>query len=204
MKKYVIKALVVAIAGLAVSAANAATKPTRVVNFTMGASSTFTAKPPSWRDPAFGSQGWTHNSDWGKFTATAGKAVTITLTSVAGFHPGITVWYRGADDTASDDYVPDHFYTQNGNFVEFGAKDETTSKAIGNISMQNVAYNYDQDGHTLKPWSTSKGLTDSVNGKVVLKFTASKAGTYMFVVGGINPASTLKAANRYNVTVQVK
>jgi hypothetical protein len=99
--------------------------------------------------------GWTHNSDWGMFSATAGQSKTIQLVStVAGFHPAVTVWSRGVDDTAPDNYVVDHFYPQNANFVEFGAKDETTSVSIKNISMQIAAHGYDADGHTLKASGT--------------------------------------------------
>jgi len=125
-------------------------------------------------------------------------------------HPGVTVWYRGADDTAPDTYVPDHFYSQNANFVEFGAKDETTSELIGNISMQNVAYNYDLDGNIdaatkkpMRPWGILKGLKDNVSGQMTLDFTTLKPGTYMFVVGGFNPDSTVTSTAKHPITVTV-
>jgi Copper(I)-binding protein CorA len=189
--------------GLAALTAQAATKPSRIASFGAGGSNTFSVKSTSWRDPAFGNMGWTHNSDWGSFTASAGQSKTITLTStVAGFHPGVTVWYRGTDDTAPDNYVVDHFYPQGGNFVEFGAKDETSGIGIGNISMQIVSFGYDQDGHTLKPGLN--GLTDRISGKMTLTFKAAKAGNYIFVVGGFNPSANVSKTTKQAVAVNVK
>jgi hypothetical protein len=199
--KFVVNAMTLAATGFAMSASYAATQPTRVVDF----SPVFKVKATSWRDPAFGNDGWAHNSDWGKLTAKAGKMITITLSStVAGFHPAITVWYRGAADTAPDSYIPDHFYTQNEDFNEPGAKDESNNATIGNIVMKNVAYNYDQDGHNLRPWGTKKGLKDGVSGKMTLEFKATKAGTYMFVVGGFNPDAKVNKAIQHDVAVTVQ
>lgn len=204
MKLKFINPLIFAVAGLVLSvAANAATKPSRIVNFSTGGSSTFSVKSTSWRDAAFGNMGWTHNSDWGAFTASAGQTKTITLVSrVAGFHPGVTVWSRGTDDTAPDNYVVDHFYPQGGNTVEFGARDETTNKVIGNISMQIASFGYDQDGHTMKPGLN--GLTDKVSGQMTLTFRAPKAGSYIFVVGGFNPSAAVSKTAKHTVAVTVR
>jgi hypothetical protein len=167
----------------------------------------FTSKYTSWRDPAFGDMGWTHSSDWGTVNATKGQMVTITMKAEdVGIHPGITVWYRGADDTAPDNYVVDHFYPQNANYAKFGATDDTdtTGAKLGNIIMYHVAHAYDMDGNSKKVPSM-KPITDSVPGQLKLSFKATKTGVYMFVVGGFNPdkAAALDSTIKYNIDVNV-
>jgi hypothetical protein len=206
-RKFFVKALAFAVAGLIVSAAQAATKPASIAAFTPSVPKRILkVKKSSWRDPAFGNMGWTHSSDWGKFTVAKGKTVSIKLVSkVAGFHPAITVWHRGADDTASDTYVVDHFYQQNANLFQFGAKDEANGKELGNISMQIVAYGYDQDGNTLKPVNMN-GLKDKVSGQMTLTFKTLMPGNYQFVVGGFNSSANVDGTMKHNVetTVTVK
>lgn len=215
--KFIISALVFAISGLAMSTANAATKPARIVAFTPKTpKSILKIKRASWRDALFGDTGWTHNSDWGRFSTTKGKVVTIKLvTKVQGLHPGITVWYRGVKDTAPDTYVPDHFYQQNASISEFGAKDETTNKAIGNILMTLVAHGYDNDGHAngygvddngkiiRTPPVGVNGIKDKVSGQVILKFKAPQTGSYQFVVGGFNPTKAFDGVKKHEVTAIV-
>ncbi len=212
-----INVLAFAIAGLAMPVANAATKPVRIVKFTPSApKSILKVKRASWRDPLFGNMGWTHSSDWGKFSTTKGKVIKIKLvTQVPGLHPGITVWHRGADDTAPDNYVVDHFYPQNANFFEAGAKDEANGKNIGTISMRIIAHGYDNDGHTngygvddngntiLKPPAGTKGIKDNVPGQMVLTFKAPKSGNYQFVVGGFNPIKAFDGKNKHEITATV-
>ncbi|WP_394754268.1 copper(I)-binding protein CorA [Crenothrix sp.] len=220
-RKLIINTVALAIVGLSLSSAYAATKPARVVGFTVptGPKKILNVRKSGWRDPAFGDMGWTHSSDWGKFTTKVkNKIVTIKLvTKVAGLHPAITVWHRGKDDTAPDTYVVDHFYPQNANFYEAGAKDETTNKALGNISMKVVAYGYDGDGHKgygldddgtkiLTPPVGMNAIKDKISGTVTLTFKAAKAGNYMFVVGAFNPAAGINGAVTHEVetTVSVK
>ncbi|SJM90192.1 copper(I)-binding protein CorA [Crenothrix polyspora] len=178
--KQIVNILTAAVIGFSVQTVMAATKPTKIAEFTPSTpKNILNIKRASWRDPLFGNTGWTHNSDWGKFSTTKNKIVKITLvTKVPGLHPGITVWQRGAKDTAPDSYVPDHFYQQNASIFEMGAKDEA-NKNIGNIFMTLVAQGYDNDGHTdgylddngkktrIAPTDV-KGIKDSVSGRLVL------------------------------------
>ena len=105
---------------LAASTSFAATQPAEVTKFTAtNTTDVFTVKAKGWSDPAFGGMGWTHFSDWGSVVAKKGETVTIKLVSQsAGIHPGVTVWYRGIEDTAPDSYVVDHFYPQYENFAQ--------------------------------------------------------------------------------------
>ena len=207
----------VAFVGFSLSTANAATKPSKIFNFTPTTPKTILKiKRASWRDPLFGNEGWTHSSDWGKFSTTKGKTIKIALvTKVAGLHPGITVWYRGAKDTAPDTYVPDHFYQQNASISEMGAKDEATGKNIGNILMALVAHGYDNDGHNdgygvddngkkiLTPPVGVRGIKDKVTGQLVLTFKAPQSGNYQFVVGGFNPTGAFDGKDKHQVTATV-
>ncbi len=189
---------------LAASASQAATKPSSIFTFTPKAmNDVFSVKSKGWRDPAFGDMGWTHHSDWGTVRARRGETVTIRMTAAdAGIHPGITVWYRGASDTASDEYVVDHFYPQNANFAKFGATDDTSGEALGNIIMRHIVHGYDVDGNTKKV-RRMKPITDGIPGQLEVNFTAPRNGAYMFVVGGFNPDAGVDAALKYNVDVNV-
>jgi hypothetical protein len=194
-------------AGLfSVSAANAATViNSGLFNFDETTSQTMTVRMTSWNDPNFGEMGWTHHSGWGKFTTVnAGDVVTIKAvsTSTTRFKPAITVWYRGADDTAPDEFVPDHFYVQNANMYVKGAKNEVDGATLGDISMKVVAFGFDKDSN--KRSFLGRGKRDGVPGQLSLTFVAKRAGTYMFVVGGFSPAhSSLDAATRYPVETTV-
>jgi hypothetical protein len=188
---------------LAASASQAATIPANQFAFTAEASTdVFPVKAKGWRDPAFGDMGWTHSSAWGTFSAMKGQTVTINMVAVdAGIHPGITVWYRGADDTADNKYVVDHFYPQNANFAKFGAIDETTGEKLGNIIMRHVTHGYDVDGNQrLKAMNPVK---DGVAGQLKISFKAPKEGDYMFVVGGVNPDASVDTKENPNHDVNV-
>jgi hypothetical protein len=113
------------------------------------------------------------------------------------------VWLRGANDTAPDNYVVDHFYPQNANFAKFGATDEGTGAALGNIIMQHVVHAYDQDGNSVIKKKLA-GKTDGAAGKLTIRFKAPTTGTYMFVVGGFNPDATVDTTLKYNATVTVR
>ena len=186
------------------SVATAATSPASITAFTGSVSTkTLQVRPKSWRDPAFGNMGWTHHSAWGSFKAGASKMVTIKVAStVPGLYPAVTVWHRGADDTAPNKYVVDHFYPQNANTYQKGAKDEATAAQLGDISMQVVAYGYDQDGHTARP-ANLNGKVDRKPGEITLTFRTPKSGDYMFVIGGFNPAKTVNATIKHPVTTTV-
>lgn len=213
----IIVVVLTVVVGFALATANAATKPARIVAFTPKApKSILKIKRASWRDPNFGDMGWTHNSDWGKFSTTKGITIKITLnTKVAGLHPGITVWYRGAKDTAPDIYVPDHQYPQNASMSELGARDENGGKNIGNIFMTLAAHGYDNDGHTngygvdekgkkiLTPPAGIKGIKDKVPGQLTLIFKAPQTGNYQFVVGGFNPTKAFDGKTRHEVVTTV-
>lgn len=198
--------LSLAIAGVLTSGtATAATQPGHIAKFnaTTMTDAVLSVRPKSWRDPAFGDMGWTHHSDWGTVWVKAGQTVTITATSAnAGVHPGITVWRRGADDTAPNTYVVDHFYPQNANTVEFGAVDETTGQALGNIIMKVVKFGYDKDGNS-KGVLSMNPIKDGVPGKLVLTFTSTKGGAHMFVVGGFNPDAGVDSSVKYDINTNV-
>ncbi len=202
-------ASVVAASLMAVSASYAATIPGSITAFdSVTTDDVLVVKSKGWRDPAFGNMGWTHSSDWGTFTAKKGQRVTIKMVAAdAGIHPGSTVWYRGEDDTAADEYVVDHFYPQNANFAKFGATNETDGTSLGNIVMTHVLHGYDQDGNSAKVKSMN-GKLDQVPGQLTLNFKAPYTGTYMFVVGGFNPDAnidtTLKLPYNVDVNVSVK
>lgn len=187
----------------AASAANAATTPATVADYSAeNPIQTLQTKSTSWRDPAFGDMGWTHNSGWGKFQASKGQTVTISaMSSVPGLHPGMTVWFRGKKDTAPDNYVADHSYPQNANQFVLGATDETTGQEVGNIVMKVVKYGYDQDGNSLK--TELNGIEDGVSGQLQLTFKAAQTGTYMFVLGGINPDTGVDTASKMDVDTEV-
>jgi hypothetical protein len=189
---------------LAASASFAATQPSEVTKFnSKNTTDVFTVKTKGWSDPAFGGMGWTHSSDWGSVVAKKGENVTIKVVSqAAGIHPGVTVWYRGIEDTAPDSYVVDHFYSQYENFIKIGATDETTGEKLGNIVMRIVARGYDLDGNT-KNILRFKGVKDEVPGQFELTFKAPKGGAYMFVVGGFNPDEGVDNTPKYNVDVTV-
>ncbi len=189
------------------SAASAVTSPMMVGDFMAEPSQTLQTKAKSWSDPAFGDMGWTHNSGWGKFEATAGQLITIkAVSSNRNIHPGITVWYRGDADTIDDNYVADHFYPQNSNLFVMGAKDETTGETLGNLVMKIIAFGYDKDKNTgsIEGLPASAGKKDKVPGQLILNFKAKKTGTYMFVLGGFNPGpKTVDTAIKYDVVTDV-
>jgi hypothetical protein len=201
--KFIPVAISLAAAGLlAAPMANAATSPAKITSFATGQTKTLQARPKGWMDPAFGDAGWTHHSAWGKFSATKGQHVTITLNSGnAKVHPAITVWHRGAADTAPNKYVIDHFYQQNANQFKFGAKDETTNADIGNIVMKNVHYCYDRDGN--KAYAGLHGMTDGTAGRLVASFVAPYTGAYMFVIGGLNPGSGVDSTKTVDISTQL-
>ncbi|TAN67665.1 MAG: hypothetical protein EPN17_10800 [Methylobacter sp.] len=202
-------ASVIAASLITVSASYAATIPMSITAFDASTTdAVFVVKSKGWRDPAFGNMGWTHSSAWGTFKAKKGQLVSIKMVAAdAGIHPGSTVWYRGADDTAADNYVVDHFYPQNANFAKFGAVDETDGTSLGNIVMTHVLHGYDQDGNSLKVKSMG-GKVDQVSGQLLLKFKAPYTGDYMFVTSGFNPDAnidtTLKLPYNIDVNVTVK
>jgi hypothetical protein len=188
------------------STANAITQPMSVGDFTATPSQTLQTKATSWRDPAFGDMGWTHNSAWGKVQATAGQVITIKAVSAnSNIHPGITVWYRGAADTIDDSYVADHFYPQNANLYVKGAKDETTGAALGDLVMKVVKFGFDKDRNKgVMDGIPGAGKRDKVAGQLVLTFTAKQTGTYMFVLGGFNPGpKTVDSTIKYDVVTDV-
>jgi hypothetical protein len=191
------------------STANAITQPATVGDFIATPSQTLQTKATSWSDPAFGDAGWTHNSSWGKFTATAGQVVSIKAVSAnPTIHPGISVWYRSDKDTIADTYVADHFYPQNANLFVKGAKDETTSEALGDLVMKIVKFGFDKDKNKGKLDATpGAAKRDGVAGQLVLTFTAKQTGTYMFVLGGFNPGpkvlTTDELALKYDVVTSV-
>ena len=190
---------------LMASASHAATQPASIFAFTADATDdVFITKSTSWRDPAFGDMGWTHSSDWGTVEAKRGQTVTIKMDATAsvGLHPGITVWYRGADDTVADSYVVDHFYPQNANQYKNGVTDETSGEALGNIVMRHVIHGYDADGNTATV-RKMRPLSDGTAGMLEVSFKVKKTGTYMFVVGGFNPDGGVDPALKYNVNVNV-
>lgn len=203
--KPTIPSLLLAAGLLAPVWAAAATIPTSIAEYSEKSPiQTLKTKATSWRDPAFGDMGWTHNSAWGTFQAQKGQTVTITaIAGEAGLHPGITVWFRGKRDTAPDNYVADHFYAQNANQFVLGASDEKTGSTIGNIVMKAVKYGYDQDGNKQQV-ADLNGAKDGVPGQLELSFTAPQTGNYLFVLGGFNPDAGIDTATPFGVDTEVQ
>jgi hypothetical protein len=189
---------------LAFPAVNAATIPTHIGSFTDAEpTQTLHVRNKAWSDPAFGNMGWTHFSDWGTFRATKGQTVIIKAISAnTDLHPGLTVWYRRKDDTAPDNYVADHFYKQNIDMFALGAKDENTGKSLGNVAMKVVKFGYDMDNN--KKLAGLNGRKDKVSGQLKLTFRAPGTGTYLFVLGAVNPGSgAADAAAEYEIETTV-
>ncbi len=181
------------VGSLAFSQAQAITAPATVADFPDTTPQELTIHPLGWSDPAFGDMGWTHRSGWGKFTAEKDQMVEIMVDSGnVSVHPGVSVWYRDpVRDTIADNYVFDHFYAQMANQYKSKAVDEKTAAELGNLVMKNVAYGYDLDGKNNPRIAELRGIRDKIAGKLVLTFKASKSGTYIFTVGGINAGNDL-------------
>lgn len=188
-RKLVACCLSLVVGGLLVaSTAQAATIPSKITRFTPEKpEKVLSVRGKGWRDPAFGDMGWTHSSAWGAFSAPKGATVTIKLVVAdKGIHPGITVWYRGKDDTAPNKYVVDHFYPQSASFVKFNATDDTSGEKIGNIVMRHVYHAYDKDGNRARV-SDLHPKRDGEPGQLEVSFQVPFRGAYQFVVGGFNP-----------------
>lgn len=198
---------IIAISLMSISVSQATTQPSTPFYFdSVNKTDNFSVRAKGWSDPAFGDLGWVHSSDWGFFTANAGQWVKITLKSnEAGMHPGATVYYRGANDTAPDTYVPDVALTQNATMAKWGASDDATGLPLGDIVMQYVTHAYDADNNTANN-PLFRGKKDGKSGLLTLSFKAPYTGTYMFVGGGYNPAPTVdvSVAHTLKVTVDVK
>lgn len=195
---------------MSVSASHATTQASTVFHFTASANSdNFNVRASGWSDPKFGDLGWVHSSDWGTFHANKGQIVTITMVSTeAGFHPGSTVYFRGANDTADDSYIPDVALTQTATMAKWGASDDASGTPLGDIVMQYVTHGYDGDkiGATSGSFITNtfKKINDGVSGKLVLKFKAPATGLYEMVAGGYKPAPTINTKIAHFVKVNVK
>lgn len=179
------------------------------------ASQTLTARPDSYYNLTMGYKGWTHHSAWGYMELKKGKPVTITAqTSVAGLHPGITVWsVPQKNGMAPINYAYDHFYGQYDSINAKNVADETTKAALGDMVMNFITNGFDRDGMgEALPGAFDQSLVyrilDGVAGKVSVTFTPPVTGFYKFVVGGINPAGDmavkpgLSTAQPIDVTVQ--
>jgi hypothetical protein len=192
---------------LAASTTYAATIPGSITAFDAAKTNgVFVVGSKSWSDPAFGNAGWTHKSNWGTFHAEKGQIVSINLRAAdVGIHPAASVWFRGANDTAPDNYVVDHFYVQNADLIKMGATDEGTSAKIGNIVMEHIIHGYDLDNNTAKVKKLN-GKLDKIAGRLVLNVKIPYTGDYMFAVSGFNPDSNIDTTKDYtiNVTVKVK
>lgn len=203
---YLLSAAVISL--LSISAGYATTQPSSVFNFTPSANTDeFNVRASGWSDPKFGDLGWVHSSDWGTFNANKGQMVTITMVAKDnGLHPGSTVYFRGANDTADDSYIPDVALTQTATMAKWGATNDDTGEPLGDIVMQYVTHGYDGDKvpNTVSP--TFKKIKDGKSGRLVLKFKAPYTGLYEFVSGGIKPAPFVntKVGHIVKVTVLVK
>lgn len=190
------------------SASHATTQASSVFKFSASAKTDmFSVRASGWSDPKFGDLGWVHSSDWGIFSANQGQTVTITMVAQdPGLHPGSTVYFRGANDTADDSYIPDVALTQTATMAKWGASNDDTGEPLGDIVMQYVTHGYDGDKIAKGVASHFKKILDGKSGTLVLKFKAPYTGTYEFVTGGIKPAPIVnsKVAHMVKVTVNVK
>jgi hypothetical protein len=206
------------LSAVSVSVEAATSIATKMKEFTPeNATQTLSVRPKSWYDPTMGFTGWTHTSNWGYMKLKKGKPVTIIAeTDVAGFHPGLTLWYRPQKKgLAPVDQMNAHSYNQFSNIYEVNAlntDDQANPVKIGTIRMEYIANAFDRDSWsgTLAPLSAEfdqSGLNrvlDGVPGKVSLTFTPQFNGVYQFVVGGINPDADKNLGNSlYSVEVTV-
>ena len=199
----ILSSLLVTVGLLVTANSYAATSTTFTPFDTTKNRSTLQIRYKSWSDSAFGDLGWTHTSKWGSFSAQEGQIVTIVMKAKeVGIHPGATVWFRGAADTAPDNFVPDHVYIENAAQFKYGAVDEATGALLGDIVMEHVVHGYDQDANTLVN-KKLRGIRDNVNGRLILKFKAKKSGNYVFVLGGINPDPNIDPTVGHDVDVTV-
>jgi hypothetical protein len=193
---------------LSVSAGHATTQASSVFHFTPSANTdVFNVRASGWSDPKFGDLGWVHSSDWGTFNANKGQMVTITMVAeTVGFHPGCTVYFRGANDTADDSYIPDVALTQTATMAKWGASNDDTGEPLGDIVMQYITHGYDGDKVPNTVSSIFKRIKDGKSGRLVLKFKAPYTGLYEFVTSGIKPAPFVnnKVGHKVKVTVNVK
>ena len=166
--------------------AQAASQLPKITTFTPSAPThNLKARPTAWYDPLNKAMGSTAYSGWGKFSVSKGKYVLITaVAKTKGFHPGISVWYRGK--SASDIYEANGNYLQNADF-------KASQANVGTVLLRIVDYGYDQDNNAQKPASLNgKNDIDRVAGKVSVKFIAPYEGTYLFTVGGLSPDASAK------------
>jgi hypothetical protein len=197
--------LPIAIIGLlSISASNATTEPSSTFVFdAANTTDTFSVRAKGWSDPAFGDLGWVHSSDWGRFNAVEGQTVVINMAAkTPGLHPGATVYYRGSTDTAEDNFIPDVALTQNATMAKWGASNDDTGEPLGDIVMKYVTHGYDADNNTAKT-KMFIPISDGKSGTLKISFKAPYTGTYMFVVGGYNPAPTVANGIAHNVRVSV-
>lgn len=133
------------------------------------------------------------------FAVSKGKYVLITaVAKKAGFHPGITVWFRGK--STSDDYEANENYLQNTHF-------KVSQKSTGTVLLRIVDYGYDKNKNAQKPAGLNgKNDIDRVKGKVSVKFIAPYEGIYLFAVGGLSPdaAAKLSKTTAYEVRTSIR
>lgn len=172
----------------------AATYPVKYEYFCGGGKSiNLEVKLKSWYDPTppANTQAWTHTGAWGVFVANEGDNILITAkASDPRLHPGISVFRIGANNTAQFKYVPDHLFTQNKDWINVGAIDDTTNKPVGDIRMRIEKFGYDADNNDASLTELNP-ITDGEEGTLKLEFKVSKSGLYKFYVGGINPGPDL-------------
>lgn len=203
---YLLSAAVISL--LSVSVSHATTEASSVFHFTPSKNTDmFSVRASGWSDPKFGDLGWVHSSDWGTFYAAKGQHVAITMVAQGkGIYPGSTVYFRGVNDTAGDQYIPDVALTQTATMAKWGASNDDTGEPLGDIVMQYVTHGYDGDKVPASVPSHFKRIKDGKPGTLVLRFKAPYTGLYEFVSGGIKPAPFVnsKVAHLVKVTVRVK
>ena len=168
----------------------------------------------AWFKSAFGNAGWTHFSKWGYINLKAGQKVTVSVQStVPGLHPGLTCWHRAlGGKNAPINYFTGHSYIQFNDVIVNNTTDETSGAKVGNFKMILAANGYDRDGMpqaaSIPKNASLNPIEDGVPGLVSVSFRAKQKGTYMCVVGGINPDNNSSATGgfdnnmtRHNVTM---
>lgn len=243
MKSYKILALGAAISSVLLAASFQANAATSIEVQTVSNSVTDPATPDAtitltglrtegWASPTMSYKGWTHHSGWLMIDAQKGKVVTITVdgSSLTGFHPGLTVWYRNTalkSDNEKIHWMDDHFYFQGKSINVPNAKSDNDQNAlpkdavVGNIKMDYITSAFDSDGlgdmitsgsNTYGPYLPfpyldalvgSKGISggSSDKGKLSVTFTAPKTGVYQVAVGGLKPDVGSTAAVKASCSV---
>lgn len=152
-----------------------------------------TTSPTAFGDPSFGGQAWSHTGRWGKFEATKGKKVSITVEAwtdanmtayVPGYHPAITVWKRpigsitnpttgAVTPLTNAKYAPDHFFAPTQSYLETGQSQNkvqsSSASATPNLPALAAATFGAANKTLIRPGNTVAGVAVTAADQVFLE-----------------------------------